>query len=845
MGFYMNELSDFICGLHDQDNKKSSLESMCNNLSNELTVLVLEAIHNQKPLPSDIQDQHLLKQLEEFRNDYKILVDQISDEKKMQLQRIWRSALGQTILESKNLSSAEKLKHIKPLVKDLDIDSQLEVFPEEKQLKILEVAESLSKKEMPTCDEEEILKCCIEIAKDLEQKSISFEETIKLLPSLFAKDKKDEDKKWMLSNLSKNVVMLHEKGVSFQDFVEVVRSLLRKNADQKDMSDATEICFEAREQWNLFKDILKQVRVFFTEDMSMVQRQILIVTYFQKKETLEEKGIPFAEIVHFVKSVCLGDLAFFQDFCEEVCKLQKTWGSLTEEEKNELLRLAIEKNPTSLELAGKDFFLQKVKENGLNLLHASFSHREDLTICQAAFDQNKASLQYADERFVLQKVQEDGLNLQYVASWNRAAFAQIAFTQNKASLQYADERFVLQKVQEDGLNLQYASEADKDKDSIVRAANAQNPEALQYASARLRERLGSILSDTLSYSTSNWFYVSIEDIDSNPSQVLCDLYPKMKDHFPKIRYLNSPGIDSGGLSRDFVSKILRAIYDVDKKHLPMKQENGKIIPLIEDGKKDQVICYQAIGAIFAYALQKEPPILTGNYHHPLFFLMLHSLTATEIDDLPKTLDKYEDIPQKIIEKLFKIYAQTYLKISEEEIQELLQGTVPQSLKDSLGYSDVEDFFSPEFKQMALACLVIAQSMRSHVSNWDEIKGKTSEDLASNIEGTLKKEDVLKALTYSDATNLNEEEKKFSKAIQVYVTRWCNECSDKDLEKFVYAITGSLTLTPTVTLKILLHNEPQMSYHTCFNRLDLPIGYLSYEDFKLALESSFTEGMQAS
>lgn len=513
----------------------------------------------------------------------------------------------------------------------------------------------------------------------------------------------------------------------------------------------------------------------------------------------------------------------------------------------------------------RDRAIRKVEANGLGLREVSVKFRDDERVVLAAVKSCGCAIDAASDRLKGNK----RIVLEAIAHWGSAFVSGIhfrnpfecasanlkddpevvdaAFQMDRSSLQHASRNRVLDKVQQDGLNLQYASLAHRNDFELVLAAVRQNGSALQYASDVLRENREIVLAaggqyppaiGLLNIDIPSRFTVKLDDIDNNPVQVLKDLYPKMENGFPAIRYEGSPGVDVGGLTRDFVSRMMKAVCDLEKKPLPMKEIGGKLIPLLEDGKPDQIKAYQTIGAIFASALEKHKDIVTGNYFNPMFFQMIHSLTNGELAALPD-LSKYEDIPQEIADKLFRIYASYDELFSDEQIEGILQGNISQELQDLTGCNRKEDFFSSDFKQMALGCATISKSMRAHLSNpntWDPIKGSAVE-LAAKIEGSLTKDGVKASLQWN----------RDHQATKGHLTNWLDECSHEDLEKFVWAITGSKTLAPGQKLKINLYPELNKlpAYHTCFFSMDLPDGYPSYEVFKHKLEQSLSsvEGMQ--
>lgn len=336
------------------------------------------------------------------------------------------------------------------------------------------------------------------------------------------------------------------------------------------------------------------------------------------------------------------------------------------------------------------------------------------------------------------------------------------------------------------------------------------------------------------------FQVDPSKITEDPNPVLKELLPRLQTGvIPIIKYTGSEGADAGGVSRDFVTRLFAAVCDREKKHLPMEEENGKLIPLIEN--ETQITSYRAIGALMAFALQKTKDILTGSYFSMFFFKMMHSLLR---EDVEKEVKSYSDIPKGVCEKFFEIYAKERLRLSEDNIHEILRGNVPESVSELTGYESKEEFFTEIFKKMSLACYIISRSLISHLknpSNWNNLKGENPTILGQKIEGLLSKDQVLRSLRWK-----REQEKT-----QGYLTRWIEECSEEELGCFVWAITGSKRLSANGTIEIQLYDDDNPHkklpiFHTCSFTMDLPDGYPDYDTFEKKLKESLTsvEGFQA-
>lgn len=136
---------------------------------------------------------------------------------------------------------------------------------------------------------------------------------------------------------------------------------------------------------------------------------------------------------------------------------------------------SILENSTDEQRVNREFVLDTIKQNGLELRFTNVIFRSDREIVLAAVSQNGLALQFASE-----ELQKD---------W-KLAFA--AANQNGLALQFAcdalrnDKNFVLAAIKQNGLALQYASEELKNDKEFVLIAVRQNGQAIHFASSRLR-----------------------------------------------------------------------------------------------------------------------------------------------------------------------------------------------------------------------------------------------------------------------------------------------------------------------------------------------------------------------
>ncbi|GEM_PF-3799870 len=352
-----------------------------------------------------------------------------------------------------------------------------------------------------------------------------------------------------------------------------------------------------------------------------------------------------------------------------------------------------------------------------------------------------------------------------------------------------------------------------------------------------------------------------QELQSHPANVLFLWTKHFNDYvgFPRIRFMTAgavdmDGIDAGGITRDFVTRLFLALHRedlVDEQKLPVLRVDQTVIPKISQNQEfdmlRQVTCYESIGRMFAHALQRSESIKIGEIYHPVLFEMLHALTALEIDQINLQQLNLDMIPQQIRNKLLKIYLKARFPETFQQFDPIFQqnvfsqtvlddfvdrGVLPQYLTMA-GMTRDEFYEGYELNHILLAVFVIAKSMKLHLhwSDWNRAKGATPAALSEAIQGSLSPDLVVNALPAHFAGEAD---------VMGFLRRWIRDpaTTRNQLRNFVWAVTGSTTLSPRQQLLVNLHGNIQAlpAYHTCSCQIDLPI-YATYETFQRKLEQS--------
>jgi diadenosine tetraphosphatase ApaH/serine/threonine PP2A family protein phosphatase len=371
--------------------------------------------------------------------------------------------------------------------------------------------------------------------------------------------------------------------------------------------------------------------------------------------------------------------------------------------------------------------------------------------------------------------------------------------------------------------------------------NVRNEDLVDYRSVLqgipASERAGFVQSVNNMYDITE-FQLPSTLITQDPLAILSRLANEMQNSRSrfKIKYIDSEAIDAGGVSRDFVTKLLDALF-----------KPGIFPTMVPDLKSDLIIpkfsekisaeCYQGLGLIFADALKQE--VCTGCRFHSTLFQMLHSLTNEEIDKID-TVHRQEPY-----NKMLKLYLQSQYssqQLNEDELNAFINNdTLPPFIKG--GVESKEEFLATTgIDEVIRSTLAIARHTKQRLvlrnQSWDEVKGNTPDDLREKIEGKLTKNDVLHALENpSNHTGTVSNQKG-------WLVRWINDATPTQLENFVYAISGSKALP--LGKPLLIQDDADLNhlpiFHTCSYTVNIPC-YQDYNTFKDKFERSLVDAAE--
>ncbi len=371
------------------------------------------------------------------------------------------------------------------------------------------------------------------------------------------------------------------------------------------------------------------------------------------------------------------------------------------------------------------------------------------------------------------------------------------------------------------------------------------------------------------------------DLSNNPHRSLLKILWSIQRHntFPSCNY-GGREADAGGVTRNFMTQLFEALCHDKQQTLPLLSSDGKYIPTMLDidalsaeeasprdfgklCKERQIQCYQGIGEIFAKTLygQEDYSLTTGAHFHESTFAMMHALTEADLNDIPADFNLHRMNAERrdsLIKKLTIIFLKTnYTNLFSDdegifigdaafsqEATDLVEGRISDRLRAKNIDEEARSDLLKASRDTIDAIIIITKSIHTRLrqrihagdpagNRWDTIKGADAKVLGEKIEGKLTQEMVLAAFRLQrDDDHLNQQEQ--------FIKRWINEASFEDLEKFVWATTGSKTLPSNQTLTLRIARYSSLDhlpiFHTCTKSIDCP-AYTSYDMCKERLRAA--------
>ena len=305
--------------------------------------------------------------------------------------------------------------------------------------------------------------------------------------------------------------------------------------------------------------------------------------------------------------------------------------------------------------------------------------------------------------------------------------------------------------------------------------------------------------------------VPMKEIAERPLDFLIQLgrnYLLKGKPFPNITYFEPDGsrsraVDAGGVRRDFVSTILEHLFTEDDSPSKLQRVDG--IPRARNDAEQEA--YQSLGRLLGLCyLGTQTNFVSGLPFGPNFY---------------RALCAYPDTTNTAL-ALMDISEDAWAKWTPDQ-------DIDEPLEDLM-----LNFTAPQNVGRYQALKWIAQEMQALLGEerWNQLQASTPDALKTTIEGSLDKDQIKKALTFSGGNPSEQLE-----AAKGWFSRFLDEADIDTLKDFLRAITSSNSLRPGSTITIGLYDRDPQQFpiaHTCFNTLELPV-YPSYEKFKEKLQ----------
>lgn len=363
--------------------------------------------------------------------------------------------------------------------------------------------------------------------------------------------------------------------------------------------------------------------------------------------------------------------------------------------------------------------------------------------------------------------------------------------------------------------------------------------------------------------------VRIDELNQNPIKVLLNVGESLLQGkgIPSIQYVEANGdiseaVDSGGLSRDFLTRLIKALILKSEEKGQLSFEKNSVTnnyqPILDLDKEitdDQKKGFRILGALFAECLSNDYVI--DKFFHPFVFQGITSLSSQDLDALPEDL---REIPNDLLFKLLFLmpleagtkYIQILNKLpndlTSEDIDTLKAIIIEIEDEAEVELMDQRESILEKAKlamadkirkhDILLPIVLIAKQMRQTQvlrgdQSWDKFCELGAKSFQEKIEGQISGPLVYQSINWS--SDVLEEE---AIRIKEFVRKWIEEeASQEELRNFVFTITGLPAISPGAKLNVNLFNRggniPLVQ--TCFRSMDLSANFHDYKDFKLKLK----------
>lgn len=355
-----------------------------------------------------------------------------------------------------------------------------------------------------------------------------------------------------------------------------------------------------------------------------------------------------------------------------------------------------------------------------------------------------------------------------------------------------------------------------------------------------------LISSTFSYQ------IPYKEVENSPRSFLRALGEYLACHqaFPLINYLDSPGIDSGGLTRDFFSRLISSLFGECATATQLKLKEG--FPCCNPEQDDQLGDYHLLASLLPFCFLGHKKLTTGplfseGFYRALPFYQDPLPLAVELLSLHPKLKELTEGEGELCslppQELKKIGDQVLFLIDalsphqrEEELSWLLQQLKTQQSQKALKEAILEEAHShPLWLECSTALKILGEGLHEVLpaESWELLCTLSPLQLKERIEGKLSASSLTQALDWRNSPSLEAQEKMRS-----YLGKWIEMASERDLKKFLFAVTANQTLSLKEKIFIDLFERGPLFLplaHTCEPSLELSSQYPSQKRLERQLQ----------
>lgn len=312
--------------------------------------------------------------------------------------------------------------------------------------------------------------------------------------------------------------------------------------------------------------------------------------------------------------------------------------------------------------------------------------------------------------------------------------------------------------------------------------------------------------------------VARENLRNDPLQLLwtiSEMMNKESAYELRIHFMNEPGIDAGGLGKEFISELFEGIKTkmrfkeysngLYRPILPMK--NYEYQPLSYEEKQH----YYQLGQLMMFCLNAEREYPIGMLFDQAVFTMLTKLQ-------PKHFEKSFDeliATQEGFTELFAIY-EAMNSDNEDDMRSL--NIMKSYLASEETREQTIETIQSIMKPIMVPIIEIAKGMKAApfaAIMWDDIQAMRPSLLSELLQGKVTREMIIEKLEFDESI---PEDK------QQWMKEWINQADFAKVQRFLFALTGARALgNKGLTIEPSSEN---VHFHTCTNTVELPLAAIS-------------------